>query len=275
MAQGKRDEALKAYRQSLAIAERFATSAPSNDPNSRYVEAARARLQSLERRAEAERVEARPTPPPPRGGTRPICRLTRPAPAPPPASAAPDDHVDRFPTIEAADRVAAGETTTVLVSLTVDKVTPDVAVLSTGGGTSKTPEGALSLPMPADAARMDVKVVLRAAGFDLDPTTPEEATIEIDRTGEFDHGAFSHHRTAGRGRSARVARDAVARQRISRQHFPQDRDRAGTAGRIRPGNARGARRRDRATRAVAPSAARALPGRTLRLNPLRLRCPTA
>ena len=222
-------------------------------------------------------VEERPTPPPPpppgqQEASRPQptpppaprwdpsdIPLNSPRPAPPPASSAPDDHVDRFPTIEAADRVAAGETTTVLVSLTVDKVTPDVAVLSTGGGTSKTPEGALSLPMPADAARMDVKVVLRAAGFDLDPATPEEATIEIDRTGDFDHGAFSHHRTAGRGRSARVARDAVARQRISRQHFPQDRDRAGTSGRI--DRATPAARAAVIARTAPPSAALALPSR--------------
>jgi hypothetical protein len=53
-----------------------------------------------------------------------------------------------------------------------------------GDGTKATPQGALSLPMPADAARMTVKVVLRAAGFDLDPATPEEATIEVGRGGD-------------------------------------------------------------------------------------------
>jgi uncharacterized caspase-like protein len=105
-------------------------------------------------------------------------------PPPPPATAATDDQVARYPTIEAADRVVAGETTTVLVSLTVDKLTPDVKVHATGDGTTKMPDGALGLPMPADAARMEVKVVMRAAGFDLDPATPEEATIEVTRDGD-------------------------------------------------------------------------------------------
>ncbi len=103
---------------------------------------------------------------------------------PPPLPAPSDDQVARFPTIEAAPRVVAGATTTVLVSLTVDKVTPEVTVTAVGEGTKATPEGALSLPMPADAARMPVKVVLRAAGFDLDHATPEEATIEVVRGGD-------------------------------------------------------------------------------------------
>jgi Caspase domain/CHAT domain len=112
------------------------------------------------------------------------------APAAEPAQAAANTPIDRYPTIEADDRVAAASVTTVVVSLTVDKVTPQVKVLATGGGTTKTAEGALALPMPADRSRMPVKVVLRAAGFDLDPSTPEEATIELDRAGDSTSARF-------------------------------------------------------------------------------------
>ena len=72
-----------------------------------------------------------------------------------------------------------------LVSLTVDKVTPEVKVLATGGGTTKTAGGRAQ---PADAGRRRrawrSRSCLRAAGFDLDPATPEEATIEVDRGGD-------------------------------------------------------------------------------------------
>lgn len=138
-------------------------------------------------------IEERPAPPPRQqeASTSPPEPPPLPMPVfpspPPPVS---DDHVERFPTIEAPDRVVAGATTTVLVSLTLDQVTPEVSVLSTGGGTARTPQGALSLPMPTDAKALSVKVVLRAAGFDLDPTTPEEATIEVGRDGDSTSARF-------------------------------------------------------------------------------------
>ncbi|MGE0035855.1 MAG: caspase family protein [Xanthobacteraceae bacterium] len=133
--------------------------------------------QTAAKRAEVERQAALTK------AEHPLADPPAPLPEPPPPlpSAAASDQVARFPTIEAPDRVVAGATTTVLVSLTVDKITPEVKVLATGGGATKTAEGALSLPMPADTARMEVKVVLRAAGFDLDPATPEEATIDVGR----------------------------------------------------------------------------------------------
>jgi hypothetical protein len=106
------------------------------------------------------------------------------------ATHGPPDTVARYPTIEAVDRVPAGHATTVLVSLTVDQVTPQVKVLATGGGARKTAEGALAVPMPSDRTRMPIKVVLHAAGFDLDPATPEEATIELDRTGDSTSARF-------------------------------------------------------------------------------------
>jgi hypothetical protein len=106
------------------------------------------------------------------------------------ATHGPPDIVARYPTIEAVDRVAAGRPTTVLVSLTVDQVTPQVKVLATGGGARKTAEGALAVPMPPNRTRMPIKVVLHTAGFDLDPATPEEATIELDRTGDSTSAKF-------------------------------------------------------------------------------------
>jgi CHAT domain len=110
--------------------------------------------------------------------------------APEPTFAPADRPIDRYPTIEAADRVSAGATTTVLVSLTVDKVTPEVKVLSTGEGTATTPQGALSIAMPADISHLPIRAVLRAPGFDLDPSTPEEATINLDRTGDSTSARF-------------------------------------------------------------------------------------
>ena len=89
--------------------------------------------------------------------------------------------IDRYPTIKSPDRVTAGMTATVLVSLTVDKITPEVTVTSAGDTIATTPQGALSIPAPSDAARLTVNVVLRAPGFDLDPSTSEEATITLSR----------------------------------------------------------------------------------------------
>jgi hypothetical protein len=110
--------------------------------------------------------------------------------APEPTFVSPGSSIDRYPTIEAADRVNAGAATTVLVSLTLDKVTPEVRVLSAGEGTGTTPQGALSIAVPADKSRVPIRVVLHAAGFDLDPSTPEEATIDLDRTGDSTSARF-------------------------------------------------------------------------------------
>jgi hypothetical protein len=110
--------------------------------------------------------------------------------APDPTFVSADTPVDRYPTIEAADRVSAGATTTVLVSLTVDKVTPEVKVLSAGENTGTTPQGALSFAMPTDVSHVPIRVVLRAGGFDLDRSTPEEATITLDRTGDSTSARF-------------------------------------------------------------------------------------
>src|SRR5262249_59371866 len=92
--------------------------------------------------------------------------------------------VDRYPTIEAAERVAAGAKTTVLVSLTVDQVTPDVAIGATAADVRRTPSGALRLAVPRDRARIPLTVILNAPGFDLDAKTPQQATIELDRNGD-------------------------------------------------------------------------------------------
>ena len=125
-----------------------------------------------------------------------------PPPSPLPASSASDEHVARFPTIEAADRVVAGATTTVLVSLTVDKVTPEVAVTATGGGTKTTPQGALSLPMPADATRMAVKVVCGPPALISISRPPRRRRSRLTAAATRPRRAFASPR--GRTRSAPV-----------------------------------------------------------------------
>jgi hypothetical protein len=105
-------------------------------------------------------------------------------PPPPPAT------VERFPTIEAARRVAPGAQIAVVVSLTVDKVTPQVTVHATGPSASTSPHGALQIPMPADGSRVVLKVVLHAAGFDFDPGSRNEATITLDRSGDSTSAVF-------------------------------------------------------------------------------------
>src|SRR5262249_13383985 len=109
------------------------------------------------------------------------------------------DSVDRYPTIEAAERVAAGAKTTVLGSLTVDQVTPDVAIGATAADVRRTPSGALRLSMPPDRARIPLTVILNAPGFDLDAKTPQQATIELDRNGDSTVARFDL--TARRGES--------------------------------------------------------------------------
>jgi uncharacterized caspase-like protein len=92
--------------------------------------------------------------------------------------------LERFPTIEAPDRVAPGATVPVLVSLTVEQVTPEIKIGATGVGARKTPAGSLRLPMPEDVSAIPIKVVLRAPGFELDPGTPEESIIDLNRDGD-------------------------------------------------------------------------------------------
>ncbi|MGE3871207.1 MAG: caspase domain-containing protein, partial [Pseudorhodoplanes sp.] len=170
------------FQSSLPVEIRF-SDPPGTPANPQSVRPITEEKRELEERLARERAETQRLAEFKKSQTR--TPEAQPAPPSPyPAPSAVDDQVERFPTVEAPDRVAAGATTTVLVSLTVDKVTPDVTVLSTGGGATRTARGALSLPLPADAASTEVKVVLRAAGFDLDPATPEEAAIEVGRSGD-------------------------------------------------------------------------------------------
>src|SRR6202023_237134 len=85
-------------------------------------------------------------------------------------------------------RVAAGSTIPVLVSLTVDKLTPDVVIGATGGGVTRTPEGGLAIPIPADRDRIPIGVTVIAPGFDFHG--PQTATIEVDRNGDSTQARF-------------------------------------------------------------------------------------
>jgi uncharacterized caspase-like protein len=142
-----------------------------------------ARMLEYEQARAAAKQETQPPAPPSKEAT-----VQRP-PAPAPASAVPPrsesiDHFPTFPTIAAVERVAPGVKTTVLVSLTAEKVTPAVVIGATGGGAKRAPGGALSVPMPPERERIPLTVILHAPGFDLDPGTPQQATIELDREGD-------------------------------------------------------------------------------------------
>jgi hypothetical protein len=163
-------------------------------PNSPLVQMAQGKLAAIEREAaaihleeeretarlKAEREAALKRIPFKGRDSEPLADL----PPPPPAT------IERFPTIEAARRVAPGAQIVVVVSLTVDKVTPQVTVHATGPSASTSPHGALQIPMPADGSRVVLKVVLHAAGFDFDPGSRNEATITLDRNGDSTSAVF-------------------------------------------------------------------------------------
>ena len=134
-----------------------------------------ARMLEYEQARAAAKQETQPPAPPSKEAT-----VQRP-PAPAPAVLARSESIDRFPTIEAVERVAPGVKTTVLVSLTAEKVTPAVAIGATGGGAERAPGAALSVPMPPERGRFPLTVILHAPGFDLDPSTPQQSIIELDR----------------------------------------------------------------------------------------------
>lgn len=74
--------------------------------------------------------------------------------------------VTRYPTIDAPDTVAAGETVTVSVALTGEKFTPEVKA-KPAPGTDMTTDGAFMLPMPAERQDWPIDIDLFATGFDL------------------------------------------------------------------------------------------------------------
>jgi uncharacterized caspase-like protein len=137
-----------------------------------------ARMLEYEQARAAAKQETQPPAPPSKEAT-----VQRP-PAPAPAVPARSESIDRFLTIEAVERVAPGVKTTVLVSLTAEKVTPAVVIGATGGGAKRAPGGVLSVPLPPERERIPLTVILHAPGFDLDPGTPQQATIELDREGD-------------------------------------------------------------------------------------------
>jgi hypothetical protein len=107
------------------------------------------------------------------------------------SSSPPEPAIERFPTIEAPEHAAIGQKVTVLVSLTVDQATPDVALKSAGGDASVSPKGALRLPMLPDRQKAPISVVLYAPGFDFDANSSNGQTIELDRAGDSAPASFT------------------------------------------------------------------------------------
>jgi hypothetical protein len=81
----------------------------------------------------------------------------------PPPSEAP---IERFPTIEAPDRVSAGAEFSALVSLRLSLATPEVKVEATGANVEKLANGALRMQLACDP-QCDIEVVLAAPGFEF------------------------------------------------------------------------------------------------------------
>ena len=97
----------------------------------------------------------------------------------PPANPSP---LPRFPTIDSPASVATGARFSVLVSLTIDKITPDVAVRSVGKGVEKTGQGGLVLNLPC-LPKCEMEVVLSAPGFDF-VSGSNTAAIEMTPDGD-------------------------------------------------------------------------------------------
>jgi hypothetical protein len=71
--------------------------------------------------------------------------------------------IERFPTLEAPDRVDAGVEFAVQVSLTTEQVTPEAKI--TGG--KQTAEGKLAMQLPAKEEQWSIDVVLSTTGLDV------------------------------------------------------------------------------------------------------------
>ncbi len=98
--------------------------------------------------------------------------------------------VTRFPTLDAPEEVAAGESFTVSVALTQEQLTPDVAVTA-GPTTEVTPEGGFSLSMPAASEQWPIDIDLLATGFDLADGGAWSQRVTLYKAGDSDIARFT------------------------------------------------------------------------------------
>jgi hypothetical protein len=116
--------------------------------------------------------------PMPTSPTNPAGRAA-PAATPPPA---PVTALKRFPTVDAPPSVSTGVRFSVLVSLTTEKLTPEVQVPAVGKGVEKTAAGGLALNLPC-RPKCEMEVVLAAPGFDF-VSGSNTAGIEMTADGD-------------------------------------------------------------------------------------------
>jgi hypothetical protein len=139
-----------------------------------YEEQLRAEAEAL--RAEAERAAHA-------AGGEPIL-----PPAPPPDPVSPvatEVEVVRHPTIDAPAKIVVGETATVSIALTEERLTPEVKVKAAPGSTV-TADGALAMAMPAGAEQWPIDIDLFATGFDLADGSKWSRQTTLYRQGDSD-----------------------------------------------------------------------------------------
>lgn len=100
-----------------------------------------------------------------------------------------ETQLERHPTLDAPETVAAGEVFTVSVALTEEQITPDVAVKA-GPTTKVTDEGALSFSLPADKEEWPIDIDLLAAGFDLADGGKWSRQVTLYKVGDSDFARF-------------------------------------------------------------------------------------
>ena len=100
-----------------------------------------------------------------------------------------ETELERHPTLDAPETVAASEVFTVSVALTEEQITPDVAVKA-GPTTKVTEEGALSFSLPADKEEWPIDIDLLAAGFDLADGGKWSRQVTLYKVGDSDFARF-------------------------------------------------------------------------------------
>ncbi|MBK8457284.1 MAG: CHAT domain-containing protein [Phyllobacteriaceae bacterium] len=97
--------------------------------------------------------------------------------------------VVRHPYLDAPETIQPGERIAVTVALTLDPLTPGVTAKAAPGG-KLTTEGALELPLPADAESWPIDVDLIAPGFDAADGEPLQRRIVLYRDNDSDFARF-------------------------------------------------------------------------------------
>ncbi len=101
--------------------------------------------------------------------------------------------LSRFPTMEARSEVRKREKFSVQISLTEEKVTGDVRLVSVGDGTTKAADGKLNIALPDGPGvnEWEIDVLLSAASGDFTFSGPDTATIKLPRSGDSTTARFS------------------------------------------------------------------------------------